>query len=107
MTSSLTTPTAKRRNTYQGYAFGCAAAWGLILAIARRRTNRATQETLGRFCVGWWSGWTSATIARTLYPAPKTLDSEAYNKLVFASTGLVAVGVIRLVRFLLAGHNRR
>jgi hypothetical protein len=104
---SPTTPTPKRRNTYEGYAFGCAAAWALILGIARRRTDRETQKTLGRFCVGWWSGWISATIARVLYPPPKKLESEAYNRLVFASTGLVAVGVIRLVRFLLAGHNRR
>jgi hypothetical protein len=107
MTPSLTTPRDKRRNTYEGYAFGCAAAWALILAIARRRTDRETQKTLERYCVGWWSGWISATIARMLYPPPKKLDSKAYNRLAFASTGLVAVGVISLVRFLLAGRNRR
>jgi hypothetical protein len=100
-------PTDKRRNTYGGYAFGCAAAWALILAIARRRTDRETQKTLGRFCVGWWSGWISATIARVLYPPPKQLEAGTYNRLALASTGLVAIGVIRLVRFLSAGHKRR
>jgi hypothetical protein len=35
------------------------------------------------------------------------LESEAYNRVVFASIGLLAVGVIRLVRFMLTGHNRR
>jgi hypothetical protein len=107
MSSSLTTHADKRRNTYEGYAFGCAAAWALILAVARRRTDRETQKTVERFCVGWWSGWISATIARVLYPPPNKLDSEAYNRLAFASTGLGAVGVISLVRFLLAGRNRR
>jgi hypothetical protein len=107
MSPSLPTPTDKRRNTYGGYAFGCAAGWALILAIARQRTDRETQQTVGRFCVGWWSGWISATIARVLYPPPKKLESGAYNRLVVASTGLVAVGVIRVVRLLLAGQNRR
>lgn len=96
-----------RRNTYGSYAFGCAAVWALILAIARRRTDRETQRTLGRFCVGWWSGWISATIARVLYPPPKKLKSKANNRLVVASAGLVAVAVIRLGRLLPAGHDRR
>lgn len=96
-----------RRNTYGGYAFGCAAVWALILAIATRRTDRETQRTLAHFCAGWWSGWISAAIARVLYPPPKKLESKAHNRLVFASTGLVAVGLIRVGRLLLAGRNRR
>ena len=96
-----------RRNTYGGYAFGCAAVWALILAIASRRTDRETQRTLAHFCAGWWSGWISAAIARVLYPPPKKLESKAHNRLVFASTGLVAVGLIRVGRLLLAGRNRR
>ena len=106
MAHSQSTPIDRRRNTYEGYAVGCAAAWALILLIARRRTDRETQQALGRFCGGWWSGWVSATIARVLYPPPKELEPEAYNRLAFASAGLVAVGVISLIRLLLAGRNR-
>lgn len=82
MTNSPTTPSMRRRDTYEGYALGCATAWALILLIARRRTDRETQKTLAQFCGGWWGGWISATIARALYPPPKRLEPEAYNRLV-------------------------
>lgn len=63
-----------RVNTYAGYSISSAAVWVLILALGERRLDRDTKKTLRLSCAGWWSGWTSATIARAGYPPPKSLS---------------------------------
>ena len=59
-----------RLHTYTAYSFGCAVVWALILASV----SRARREDLEKYrhaCMMWWAGWTSATIARWVYPPPK------------------------------------
>jgi hypothetical protein len=60
-----------RLNTYTAYGIGCAAVWAVILVVTRRRTDSQTRNTIRLMCLGWWIGWTSATIARVVYPPPK------------------------------------
>jgi hypothetical protein len=94
-----------RRNTYTAYSIGCAGVWGVILLLARRRLDPATQNTLRIVCGGWWMGWTSATIARIGYPPPKPLTPAAEKRLRIVSTGLVALGLINIIRLLAAGKR--
>jgi hypothetical protein len=94
-----------RRNTYTAYSIGCAGVWGVILLLARRRLDPPTQNTLRIVCGGWWMGWTSATIARIGYPPPKPLTPAAEKRLRIVSTGLVALGLINIIRLLAAGKR--
>jgi hypothetical protein len=99
-----TNPT--RLNTYMAYGIGCAAVWTVILTVTQRRTDSQTRNTIRLVCAGWWLGWMSASIARVVYPPPKKLKPEVYNRVVRASIALMAVGIIRLIRLLMAGSNR-
>lgn len=89
-----------RLNTYTAYSVGCAAVWALILLVTHRRADPETRTRLQRFCLAWWSGWTSATIARVGYPPPKRIGPKADKTLQIASIVLIAVGVGRLIRVL-------
>lgn len=60
-----------RLNSYTAYSIGCASVWGIILLLARRRSDPQTRNTLRLVCSGWWMGWMSATIARIVYPPEK------------------------------------
>ena len=58
------------RKTYTGYSIGCAIVWAVILSVvAVVYPNRL--RTFLLIGGGWWIGWTSATIARSVYPPPK------------------------------------
>ncbi len=92
-------------NTYTGYSISCAALWALIMAIGQRRLEPRTRNTLRLACIGWWSGWTSATIARVSYPPPKKLKSGAEKRLVTVSIALIAVGLISVIRLLATGKR--
>jgi uncharacterized membrane protein YfcA len=61
-----------RLNTYAAYSIGCAVAWGVILAVAATAGKEDTLHTLLLVFCGWVVGWTSATIARYVYPPPKS-----------------------------------
>jgi hypothetical protein len=61
----------RRRNTYTGYAIGCAVVWLLIWAITLTTAKQERVRDLRNYFVGWASGWTSATIARAVYPPPR------------------------------------
>jgi hypothetical protein len=94
-------------NTYTGYSVGCAVVWAAILAVARRRLDPEDRKRLGQACGAWWAGWTSATIARAGYPAPKKLTPQAEQRLAKVSLVLVAVGLINVIRVLVAGRLPR
>jgi hypothetical protein len=79
--------------------------WALILVAAQRRTDSETRSALRLFCVGWWSGWTSATIARVAYPPPKELTPAASKRVTVLSIVLIAVGVISTIRALIRGQR--
>jgi hypothetical protein len=104
--SSRATRCRTRLNGYTAYSVGCAAVWAAILVLSGRRTDSRTRDKLRLLCVGWWSGWTSATIARSSYPPPKELESKAAERLAIVSLALVAVGVISVIRVLITGRRR-
>lgn len=59
-----------RSHTYTGYSIGCAITWLLLLAVvAIKRPQKF--HTVKVVCGGWWLGWLSSTIARSVYPGPK------------------------------------
>jgi hypothetical protein len=95
-----------QRNTYTGYSIGCGIVWALILAIAQRRLGPEDRKTLRQTCAAWWGGWTSATIARAGYPAPRKLGPRAKKRLETVSLVLVAAGLLNVIRVLVTGRLR-
>jgi hypothetical protein len=92
-----------RLNTYTGYSISCAVVWAVILSIAQRRLDPQARNTLRQGCAAWWGGWTSATIARAGYPAPKALGPRGKQRLDRVSIVLVAAGLLSVVRVLVTG----
>jgi hypothetical protein len=88
-----------RRNTYTAYSIGCAGVWGVIL-LAGRPLDSRTRNTLRLVCSGWWIGWTSATIARIVYPQPRQLTPASEKRLRVVSRGLIALGLTSTIRML-------
>lgn len=105
MTNPTTTRTKPPAHTYTGYSISCAAVWGVILAVAQRRLDPPTRHTLWLACSGWWSGWTSATIARVSYPPPKQLKPGTEKRLGILSILLIAVGLMSVIRLLATGRR--
>jgi phosphatidylserine synthase len=105
MPQSGTTSIRTRLNNYTAYGIGCAAVWAVILIVTQRRTDSQTRNMIRLMCAGWWLGWMSASIARVVYPPPKKLKPKVYNRVVMASIVLLAVGIIRLIRLLMAGEQ--
>ena len=93
-------PETKQRNSYTTYSVGCAVVWAAILAVAQRRLDPKDRKRLQQACGAWWSGWTSATIARAGYPPPKKLTPQAEKRLANVSLVLVAAGLINVIRVL-------
>jgi hypothetical protein len=92
-------------NTYTSYSIGSAAVWTLILAAGHRRLDSETWKTLRLVCSGWWTGWTSATIARASYPPPKKLSPRAQERLGITSLALIALGFFGVIRLLTTGKR--
>jgi hypothetical protein len=65
----------RRLNSYTAYSIGCAIAWAVVWAIASAIDPKKTRDNLLLVFAGWVIGWTSATIARVVYPAPKKRQS--------------------------------
>ena len=105
MANPRTTRVSARLNTYTGYSISCAAVWAGILAVARRRLDPPARNTLWLACGGWWSGWTSATIARVSYPPPKHLKPGTEKRLGILSILLIAGGFIGVIRLLGTGKR--
>ena len=59
------------RRTYTGYSIGCAIVWAVILAVVSLAADDVTRHKFLMVFGGWWIGWLSATIARSVYPPPK------------------------------------
>jgi hypothetical protein len=62
-------------NSYTAYGIGCGIAWAAVLAIAARVAGKHTFDRILLVFFGWVIGWTSATIARLVYPPPKKRPS--------------------------------
>jgi hypothetical protein len=59
------------RPNYVGFSIGCAIAWAVIWSLVAVLASTRTVHTLGYVFLGWVIGWTTATLARVVYPAPK------------------------------------
>jgi len=60
----------KRFNTYKAYSVGCVIAWGILWIVVGTQSSETTRERVLYLFLGWLLGWTSATIARFVYPPP-------------------------------------
>jgi hypothetical protein len=58
-------------NTYKAYTIGCVIAWAVLWVVVATRASDATRENVLLVFLGWVLGWTSATIARAVYPPPR------------------------------------
>jgi hypothetical protein len=97
-------PEARRiLNTYTGYSIGCAVVWALILAAGQFRLDSQNRASLRLTCAAWWTGWTSATIARAGYPPPQKLSPRGEKTLANVSLVLVALGLASAIRLLVTG----
>jgi hypothetical protein len=94
-----------QRNSYTAYSIGCAGVWGVILLLGRRRLDSQTWNTLRLVCSGWWMGWTSAAIARIVYPPPNELTPASEKRLRIISIALIALGLASTLRMFAAGKR--
>jgi hypothetical protein len=60
------------RPDYLGFAIGCAAAWAVVWILLATLSSTHTVHAMGYVFLGWVIGWTTATIARVVYPAPRS-----------------------------------
>ena len=68
-------------NSYTAYSIGCGIAWAAVLAIAAAVARKHTFDGILLVFFGWVIGWTSATIARLVYPPPKRRPSNGPTSL--------------------------
>jgi flagellar biosynthesis protein FliR len=61
-----------RTRTYTAYGIGCAVVWAVLLAVAAAKASNHSMHTILLVFYGWVIGWVSATIARFVYPPPKS-----------------------------------
>ncbi len=66
-----------RRRNYTTYSIACFIVWGVLLAICAATATSATTDTVLKVFGGWVIGWTSASIARIVYPPPKKWSRSA------------------------------
>jgi hypothetical protein len=59
-------------NSYTTYSIGCAVVWALILTFVVTEASSAKAHQVVLVFFGWVIGWLSATIARAVYPPPKS-----------------------------------
>jgi hypothetical protein len=66
----------KRFNSYRAYTVGCVIAWAILWIVVGTQSSGATREHVLFVFLGWLLGWTSATIARAVYPPPAKRTSS-------------------------------
>jgi membrane protein DedA with SNARE-associated domain len=66
-----------RLKTYTAYSIASAIVWIVLIAIGVATGKTSTQHTVLFVILGWAIGWTSATIARYIYPPPKKYRNPA------------------------------
>ncbi len=69
-----------RPGSYTAYSVGCAVVWAVILAALAATGKREKLRAVLPVCGGLWIGWTSATIARYVYPPPKSRPPWTRNR---------------------------
>jgi threonine/homoserine/homoserine lactone efflux protein len=62
----------RRRQSYTAYSIGCGIVWAAILGVLAALNQKEKLRRILPVFGGWWMGWTSATIARYVYPPPRS-----------------------------------
>jgi hypothetical protein len=60
------------RRDYLGYTIGCAVTWAVIWILLGLLASPVTISRIAYIFGGWVIGWISASIARLVYPAPRS-----------------------------------
>jgi hypothetical protein len=60
------------RPNYLGFSIGCAIAWAVIWILLASLASTHTVHAMAYVFLGWVIGWLTATIARVVYPAPRS-----------------------------------
>ncbi len=66
----------QRFRTYKAYSIGTGIVWGVVLVVAWLIDPSSTLDTFWLVSLGFFLGWLSATIARVMFPPPKTYWSR-------------------------------
>ena len=61
----------RRFRTYRAYSIVTAIIWSVVLVIAWLIDPSSTLRTFWLVSLGFFLGWLSATIARSVYPPPR------------------------------------
>jgi hypothetical protein len=64
------------RRTYAGYSIGVGIAWAVRLVLVWRFAPEDKRKSNILVFLGFVIGWTSATIARQVYPPPAKYRQE-------------------------------
>ncbi len=65
------------RRTYTTYSIVSAVVWFVLLGLVWIIDPPATRTAFLLVGLGWWIGWLSATIARSVSPPPKKYRASA------------------------------
>jgi hypothetical protein len=60
------------RPDYLGFSVACAAAWAVVWILLVTLASTKTVHSVSFVFLGWLIGWLTATIARFVYPAPRS-----------------------------------
>jgi len=58
--------------TYTAYSIGCGVVWAALLIVGTLAGKGRPNHAIVYVLFGWVLGWLSATIARSVYPPPKS-----------------------------------
>ena len=61
----------RRLHSYWTYSFASVVVWSILLSVVTL-THQHRAHTFWAVFGGWALGWASATIARSVYPPPRT-----------------------------------
>jgi hypothetical protein len=67
----------RRTGTYPAYSVGVGITWAVLLVLARLFAPAGRRRTIFLVFGGFAIGWTSATIARYVYPPPRKYQHDA------------------------------
>lgn len=69
----------KYRRSYAVYSIGCAIVWVILLSILTASESTQRMHQILAVFGGFVIGWTSATIARFVYPPPSKWRHDDVN----------------------------
>lgn len=67
--------TLRRFHSYKAYTAGCVIAWGIVWIVVGTQASDHKRLVVLYVFLGWVIGWTSATIARAVYPPPRRISN--------------------------------